>query len=175
MALSSVVAALLLALALARVHVSTSLVVKGSVSCLDCTPAYHSLSGVKLAVKCDRDQRMAFALTDENGSFKAQLPLSSSREQASSEASNCLAMILGGPRQLCSSKKAMSTKIIKAHGSDSFTTDAPLTFSITCPSKTKNNPVESSKTIDLPLPPEWGLPPTSSYLYVPFFPIIGVP
>ncbi|XP_058087785.1 uncharacterized protein LOC131234821 [Magnolia sinica] len=180
---SCVIAALLFALALVRVQFSTCDVVKGSVSCLDCTRQYD-LSGIKLAVKCNQDQRLAFAITEDNGFFQAQLPLASSSH--SSQSPKCLAMILGGPQQLCSSKKALTSKIIRAHDSNSYTTSSPLTFSTTCPLKDPKakktiqgakkggpKPTFESKTIDLPLPPEWGMAP-SSY-YVPFFPIIGIP
>lgn len=146
-------------------------------------------------MKCNRSgKKLAYALTDEKGFFQADLPLSPS--SSSSPSPNCLAMLLGGPKKLCSYKKDLVSKIVKAKDHDVYTTSTPLTTFSTCPpshssytSKTEdpkiadtgvygksggeNGEFEASKTVDLPLPPEWGFPPTS--FYVPFVPIIGIP
>ncbi|XP_077232109.1 pollen Ole e 1 allergen and extensin family protein [Tasmannia lanceolata] len=171
MALPSVMMVLLFALFLVRVDVSMSHVVKGSVSCLDCS--HHHLPGVRVAVKCGQEKRMEYALTDEEGSFEAKLPLS-----ASSTPLNCFAMLLGGPQKLCSYKKTLVSKIVKAQDSDSYTISTPFTVFSKCPSETSKSisdkpGIKSSKIFDLPVPPEWGLAPTSYYF--PFFPIIGIP
>lgn len=127
-------------------------------------------------MKCDKVEKLAMATTESDGSFKADLP-------SSSLPSHCLAKLLGGPKQLYASRKDMISKIVKsqqAHEpSSTYTISTPLSFSISCPSKTKCGSPDAgtgaAKTIDLPIPPEWGLAPTSYYVPVPFFPIIGVP
>ncbi|KAF8397931.1 hypothetical protein HHK36_016857 [Tetracentron sinense] len=171
-ALPWVITAFFLALALARVDLSTCHVVKGSLSCLDCS-AHDDLSGIRVLVKCDKVKKLAVATTEEDGSFKAELP--------SASPSNCLAKLAGGPKQLYSSKKSLVSKIVKTHESNSYTISTPITFSTSYPSKTKiplssssaTSEFGSSEFADLPLPPEWGLAP-SSY-YIPFIPIIGIP
>lgn len=127
-------------------------------------------------MKCDKVERLAMLATESDGSFKADLP-------SSSLPSNCLAKLLGGPKQLYASRKHMISKIVKAqqaHEPNScYTISTPLSFSISCPSKIKCGSPDAgtgaAKTFDLPLPPEWGLAPTSYYVPVPLFPIIGVP
>ncbi|KAL9997239.1 hypothetical protein Hdeb2414_s0642g00928391 [Helianthus debilis subsp. tardiflorus] len=130
--------------------------------------------GIKILVKCNQVKNLALATTNGYGTFEAQLP-----------SSNCEAKILGGPNQLYVSRKTMITSIMKVHETDSYTTSQPLSFYTTCPwsknhdgkcgteNDTIGRNIGSSKTIDLPLPREWGLAP-SSY-YVPFIPIIGIP
>ncbi|KAF8396390.1 hypothetical protein HHK36_018007 [Tetracentron sinense] len=185
MAFSGVLTALLFALALAQIELSTCHVVKGTVSCVDCS-GHGDLSGIRVLVKCDQVKKLAIATTEDDGSFTTELPSGDS----SVSSSNCLAKLLGGPKQLCSSKKSLVSKIASAHDSNSYTISTPLSFFTSCPSKTKisSSPSSSrknaeggtakpefgsSETIDLPLPPEWGLAP-SSY-YIPFIPIIGIP
>ncbi|KAJ8641555.1 hypothetical protein MRB53_018249 [Persea americana] len=149
--------------------------------------------GVTVGLKCNKGKKLAYALTDEKGFFQAELPLSPS---SSSPSPNCLARLLGGPKKLCSFKKNLVSKIVKAKDHDAYTISTPLTTFSTCPpnrssyaSKTKdpkiadtraygksggeNGEFKSSKTVDIPLPPEWGFPPTS--YYTPFIPIIGIP
>ncbi|XP_077235705.1 uncharacterized protein LOC143877507 [Tasmannia lanceolata] len=156
MELPSMIMVLLFAFALTRVEISMCHFVKGSVSCLDCS--HHHLAGVRVAVKCSQEKRLAFALTDKEGSFQTKLPLSSS-----SPSPNCSAMLLGGPQKLCSSKKTLVSNIVKAHDSHSYTISTPLTFFSTCSSSITSKSgsaepgIKSSKTIDLPLPPEWGV------------------
>lgn len=151
------------------------------------------ISGVTVALKCNKGKKLAYALTDEKGFFQAELPLSPS---SSSSSPNCLARLLGGPKKLCSFKKNLVSKIVKAKDHDAYTISTPFTTFSTCPpnhssyaSKAKdpkiadtraygksggeNGEFKSSKTVDLPLPPEWGFPPTS--YYTPFIPIIGIP
>ncbi|RVW86716.1 hypothetical protein CK203_039871 [Vitis vinifera] len=153
MALNRVIAPLFFALVLATIDLSTCHVMKGSVTCLDCH-RHHDFS-------------------EADGSFKTNLP---SDTQTSSPPLNCLAKLLGGPNQLYAFRKNTVSKIVKARDDSSYTISTPLSFSTTCPSSVKGakyGEFGSSKTVDLPLPPEWGLAP-SSY-YIPFFPIIGIP
>ncbi|WP_168415081.1 hypothetical protein, partial [Acinetobacter indicus] len=164
------------ALVLARVELSTCHVLKGSVSCLDCN-RHYDLSGIKVLVKCSQVKKLAMATTEEDGSFKTELP---SDAPTSPPSSNCLAKLLGGPSQLYASRNNIVSQIVKSHESDSYIISTPLNFHTSCPLSKKdakcgaqNAKIGSSKTVDLPLPPEWGLAP-SSY-YVPFFPIIGIP
>ncbi|WJZ89937.1 hypothetical protein VitviT2T_009120 [Vitis vinifera] len=172
MALNRVIAPLFFALVLATIDLSTCHVMKGSVTCLDCH-RHHDFSGIKVLVKCDRVKKLAMATTEADGSFKTNLP---SDTQTSSPPLNCLAKLLGGPNQLYAFRKNTVSKIVKARDDSSYTISTPLSFSTTCPSSVKGakyGEFGSSKTVDLPLPPEWGLAP-SSY-YIPFFPIIGIP
>lgn len=161
----------LFALALSMVEFSMCHLLKSSVTCLDC-PTGSNLAGINILVKCDHVKNSVMATTNEHGAFETQLP-----------SSNCQAKILGGPKQLYVSRKNMVTSIMNVHETDSYTTSQPLSFYTSCPLSqngkcgTQNNAVGrnigSSKTIDIPLPKEWGLAP-SSY-YVPFMPIIGIP
>ncbi|KAI4385429.1 hypothetical protein MLD38_003456 [Melastoma candidum] len=72
----------------------------------------------------------------------------------------------------------MVSKVVKARHRTSpvYVTSTPLVISAACPYSDKSAGcvnLGSSKTIDLPVPREWGLPPTS--YYTPFIPIIGIP
>lgn len=138
------------------------------------------ISGIKVLVKCDQVKKLAMATTEADGSFEVKLPSDHSKSPA---ALPCLAKILGGTNQLYASRKAKVSEIVKTPHHDSkysYTISTPLGFSTSCPLSIEDqaackakNEFGSSKTIDLPLPPEWGLAP-SSY-YIPFFPIIGIP
>ncbi|XP_014493279.1 uncharacterized protein LOC106755608 [Vigna radiata var. radiata] len=166
MATLQLITVLLLLFALAKIQPSTSQTLQGKVSCVDCTLNYH-LSDVRVSVKCDGVKKLVVATTENDGSFKANLP---------SDKKNCFAKVLGGPVQLYASGKDQISQIIKGKGYNSYTISTPLSFRTSCPPTTNcksGKQVGSSKTVDLPLPPEWGLAP-SSY-YVPFFPIIGIP
>ncbi|KAK4764363.1 hypothetical protein SAY87_013801 [Trapa incisa] len=125
-------------------------------------------SGIKVVVKCDKVNKLSTTVTEEDGSFEVELP--------SPAHSSCLAKVLGGPLQLYAAKSSMVSKITEARdvsGRSYFTTSTPLTVSTTCPKeKSACTKFGSSKTIDLPVPREWGLAPTSYYL--PFIPIIGI-
>ncbi|KAL8148133.1 hypothetical protein AgCh_005470 [Apium graveolens] len=163
-------------LALSCAHLSTCQVFKGSVSCLDCK-ADFDFSGIKVALECKQAKRLTVTITEKDGSFKTALPTSI---LASTPSDNCLASILGGPELLYTTRKNMVTGIVKIHESDSssYTNFNPLSFYTSCPlshgkCEGTSSGIESSKTVDLPLPREWGLAP-SSY-YVPFLPIIGIP
>ncbi|KAE8734830.1 putative Integrase, catalytic region [Hibiscus syriacus] len=164
---SAITAALVFVLAFARVQVSTCHVLDANISCLDCKHNYD-FSGIKVAVKCDKVKKLATATTDENGAFKVELPPTSV---------DCLAKLLGGPNNLYGKNKNLVSKVVKvSHDVNSYTISTPLAFSTSCPLASigaKSCGVGSSKTVDLPVPPEWGLAP-SSY-YVPFIPIIGIP
>ncbi|KAG4385428.1 hypothetical protein AAZX31_12G086800 [Glycine max] len=153
MACVQVITVLLFALALAKIDPSTCQMVQGRVFCVDCTHNYD--------------------LSENDGSFKVDLPLDHTKP---SSVKNCLAKLLGGPVQLYVSRENQVSQIIKGKEQNSYTISTPLSFRTSCPLNTKckaGKKVGSSKTVDLPLPPEWGLAP-SSY-YVPFFPIIGIP
>ncbi|XP_059430383.1 uncharacterized protein LOC132163997 [Corylus avellana] len=174
MAFPKLITALLLVLAFARFEPSTCQVVKAKVSCLDCKHN-DAFSGIKVGVKCDGVKKLAVADTEYDGSFEVELPSKTSPL-------NCHAKLLGGPIQLYASGKNVITKIIKSNSDDeetnSYTISTPLSYSTSCPTADHAkcravNKFGSSKTVDLPLPREWGLAP-SSY-YVPFVPIIGIP
>ncbi|KAD3337131.1 hypothetical protein E3N88_32651 [Mikania micrantha] len=164
---------ILCALALSMIEFSMCHLLKTSVTCLDC-PTNSDLAGIRILIKCNQVKNLAMATTNEHGVFETQLP-----------SSNCQAKILGGPKQLYISKKTMVTSIMKVQETDSYTTSQPLSFYTSCPLSQNHdgkcgthndaigNKIGSSKTVDLPLPKEWGLAP-SSY-YVPFVPIIGIP
>lgn len=129
-------------------------------------------SGIRVLVKCDRVKKLSMAITDGNGAFRTNLP-SDAPTLAAPTSPNCLAKLVGGPTQLYAWKKNMFSKIVITQGDDesTYALESPLSFSKSCPGKCES--VGSSKTIDLPVPPEYGLPPTS--YYTPFFPIIGIP
>ncbi|XP_058216805.1 uncharacterized protein LOC131327657 [Rhododendron vialii] len=175
-----VTALLLLALVFARVEFSACHVLKGSVTCLDCN-SLSDLSDIKVLVKCSQVKKLAVATTTEDGAFETELP--SDTATATSPPLNCQTKILGGPTQLYASRKNMVSETAKAHDSaDSYTISAPLSFYTSCPVSGQkedakcgahNADLGSSKTVDLPLPREWGLAPSS--FYVPFMPIIGIP
>ncbi|KAK6926560.1 hypothetical protein RJ641_008279 [Dillenia turbinata] len=176
MALHQVITVLLFTLAVTRFELSACDVVKGSVSCLDCSKDYD-FAGIKVLVKCDQVKKPTMAITKADGSFEAELPTSVSSTP------NCLAKLLGGPDQLYASRKNVASAIVKAKDEpNSYTISNLLVFSTTCAidansrDKCSKGITEfgSSETIDLPLPPEWGFPPTSYYPF-PFIPIIGIP
>ncbi|XP_010521643.1 PREDICTED: uncharacterized protein LOC104800521 [Tarenaya hassleriana] len=141
---------------------SASQFVSGKVSCSDC-PDDFDFSGIKIMVSCENTRkRFTVTTTNKKGDFMAELP--------SANPSSFVAEIRGGPTQLYGSRKNVKSNIVKAYGRpDGYALSSPLIFSISCPSG-----LGSSKTVDLPLPPEWGLAPTS-YYFPPFFPIIGIP
>ncbi|GMP99051.1 hypothetical protein CsSME_00046688 [Camellia sinensis var. sinensis] len=155
-----IITALLFALlVLARVEFSTCHVLKGSVTCLDCHN-HHDLSDIKVLVKCSQVKKLAVATTSADGTFETELPSD----------------ILGGPKQLYTSKKNIVSRTLKLSNSDdSYTISKPLKFFTSNPSSSSKNAaaIGESKTVDIPLPPAWGLAP-SSY-YIPFVPIIGIP
>ncbi|KAK7263419.1 hypothetical protein RJT34_31008 [Clitoria ternatea] len=172
MAFLQAITALIFALALARIDPSTCQMLQGKVSCLDCTHTYD-LSDIKVSVKCEGVKKLAVATTEDDGSFKVELPSEHTTQPSSG---NCLAKLLGGPVQLYVPRKNQVSQIMNDKEQNSYTISTPLSFMTSCPQNTKcksSKQVGSSKTVDLPLPPEWGLAP-SSY-YVPFFPIIGIP
>ncbi|XWS52832.1 hypothetical protein CRYUN_Cryun11dG0106000 [Craigia yunnanensis] len=160
MALRSMITALFFLLGLAWVQLSTCQVLDGKLGCNMCVNHYN-FSGIKVAVNC------------------AQVELPTDTSKTTPTPLNCLAKLLGGPNQLYAWKKSLVSKVVKAYELNSYTISTPLAFSTSCPLASKDakcgspKQIGSSKTIDLPLPPEWGLAP-SSY-YIPFFPIIGIP
>ncbi|XP_054814052.1 uncharacterized protein LOC129314595 [Prosopis cineraria] len=165
---------LLFALALASTFdLAASQVLKAKVSCFDCTTPnnnHQSLSEIKVSVKCENVRKAVVASTEEDGSFKVELP----RDPKNSAASDvkCVAKLLGGPNQLYASEKDKASLIVKTTEANTYTISTPLGFLTSCP-QNKLCKFGSSETIDIPLPPEWGFAP-SSY-YIPFFPIIGIP
>ncbi|KAM7496949.1 hypothetical protein LguiA_021363 [Lonicera macranthoides] len=162
---------------LSSVELSTCYVLKGSVTCLDCNHRHSHFSGIMVLVKCSRVKNATIATTKPDGSFEAKLP-------SHTLSSNCRARILGASNQLYGSTKNMVRTIVKARGSkpESYAISKPLEFYKKCPLKAGNcGPKKiglgSSKTIDIPLPREWGLAP-SSYYVTPFLPVIaftGIP
>ncbi|GMH12669.1 hypothetical protein Nepgr_014510 [Nepenthes gracilis] len=135
-------------------------------------------SCIKVLIECDQVKKQSTATTEHDGSFKAELP---SRLPALHPATDCQARLLGGSDQLYASSKNMASQIIKAgKQTTTYTTATPLTVGESCSSVGKHAKCgarlpdfDSSKTIDLPIPAEFGLPPTS--YYIPLFPIIGIP
>lgn len=128
-------------------------------------------------MKCEKVKKVAVATTEASGAFDVELPSDTKKNPAPL---NCLAKLLGGPLQPYVSKKNMVSKVVKGKDTTSFRISTPLAFSVSCPATLMEDgkcnaatTFGSSKTVDLPLPKEWGLAP-SSY-YIPFFPIIGIP
>uniref|UniRef100_A0A2C9VYE5 Pollen Ole e 1 allergen and extensin family protein n=1 Tax=Manihot esculenta TaxID=3983 RepID=A0A2C9VYE5_MANES len=146
------VTVLFFALALSGVQLSTCHVLKGNLTCLDCS-SHYDFSGIKVVVKCANVKKLATSTATSEGSFEVELPI----ESSSSTPLNCVAKIEEDGVKDCEKPRRFT----------------PLAFSTTSPPLGKLKGIDSSKTVDLPLPREWGLAP-SSY-YVPFFPIIGIP
>ncbi|XP_023542373.1 uncharacterized protein LOC111802294 [Cucurbita pepo subsp. pepo] len=167
--------AFLLLMVLARTQLAQCNTLKANISCLDCQSNYD-FSGNMIVVNCKNVKNLSVAITEANGSFKTTLPSDMASDDSEAAPSNCIAKLTGGPHQLYASRKGMSSTVIKRTNSNFFTLANALTFS-TCKHNTKclsiKNFVADSKTIDLPLPPEWGFPPTSYYF--PVLPIIGIP
>lgn len=117
------------------------------------------------------------ATTTKDGTFETDLPRDSSTTTPTSPHSrNCLAKILGGPSLLFTSGKKTNAIVAKVKGHDYYTNVEPLNFYSSCPpdcASRDDKAFGSSKTIDIPLPREWGLAPSSYYF--PFVPIIGIP
>lgn len=131
------------------------------------------VSGIKVSVKCEGKKNLGVATTEDDGSFKVDLPSPGHAKHPKYDV-NCLVKLLGGPNPLYASRKNQVSQIVKGENSYTYTISTPLSFFTSCPQNTQcNKELGSSKTIDLPVPPEWGLAPTSYYL--PFFPIIGIP
>ncbi|XP_022995160.1 uncharacterized protein LOC111490782 [Cucurbita maxima] len=178
MALASLVTACLLAAMAASVEASTSTtrILKGKVSCLDCDAVYD-LSEIVVMVKCEKAGRVVTATTAKDGGFATELP-----------SDECEARLGGGRNQLYAARKDMVAEIVRvgdgSGSGDVYGTSTPLAFCSGCRCRSIDNDggeqckaaarkFGSSKTFDLPLPPEWGLAPSSYYF--PFFPIIGIP
>lgn len=129
-------------------------------------------TGIQVLVKCDKVKKLSMTYTEEDGAFQTELP---SDGPKSASPSNCMAKIMGGPYQLFTQMSNSVAQITKSN--QEFTTSKPLSFYKSCPVKAKCGNKDmgfaSSKTVDLPLPREWGFAPTS--YYIPFVPIIGIP
>ncbi|XP_006293390.2 uncharacterized protein LOC17889250 [Capsella rubella] len=141
--------------------ISTSSLVEGKVSCFDC-PNDYDYSGITVGVSCSDSKTRFTVTTDKKGEFMSELP--------SSVKSNCEAELKGSFKQLYASKNNVKSKIVNL-GGDKYGLSSKLIFLKSCPRSL--GPFSSSKTVDFPVPPEWGLAPTS--YYVPFIPIIGIP
>ncbi|KAI5412472.1 uncharacterized protein LOC127083281 [Lathyrus oleraceus] len=167
-----VITSLFFALTLARIDPSACQVVKGKVTCIDCTQDYD-FSGIKVSMKCEGMENMAVATTENDGSFMVDL----STYHTKPVSDNCHVKLLGGPSNLYASRKNQFSQIVKDKEENSYTTSTTLSFFTSCPQNTEctdeNNQFGSSKTYNFPMPSQWGLAPTSFYL--PFFPIIGIP
>ncbi|XP_027343702.1 uncharacterized protein LOC113856182 [Abrus precatorius] len=171
MAFTQAITTLLFALALARIGPSACQNLEGKVSCADCSQNYD-FSGIKVSVKCEGVKKLVMATTEDKGFFKVDLP----SEHTKTPSEKCHVKLLGGPNHLYASRENQVSQIVQEKEKNSYTISTPLSFFTSCPqSKECNaaNKFASSKTIDLPLPPEWGLAPSSYYL--PFIPIIGIP
>uniref|UniRef100_A0A1J3DV52 Uncharacterized protein n=1 Tax=Noccaea caerulescens TaxID=107243 RepID=A0A1J3DV52_NOCCA len=140
--------------------VSASLV-EGKVSCFDC-PNDYDYSGIMISVSCGHTKTQFTVSTDKKGEFRSELP--------SRDKTNCEAELKGSFKQLYASAKNVKSKIVNLAG-DKYGLSSKLIFLKSCPRSLGS--FGSSKTVDLPVPPEWGLAPTSYYL--PFIPIIGIP
>lgn len=177
---------------------SSDHVLKGSVTCLDCDLKHHNdLSDIKVLMKCSNVKKMVMATTKEDGTFETKLPqdmmmmMTTHTTTTSSPHtinSKCSTKIVGGSSLLYTLGKNTISRVVKIQGQDYYyTNEEPLNFYKSCPKQKNNNNNNaaekcasaaaanfgSSKTVDIPLPREWGLAP-SSY-YVPFIPIIGIP
>ncbi|XP_038902068.1 uncharacterized protein LOC120088711 [Benincasa hispida] len=179
MAITSLVTAAFLlgvVVATARVELSTTThVLKGKVLCLDCDAAYD-LSGIVVMAKCEKVRKVVTATTAKDGGFEAELP-----------SDDCEARLGGGRNQLYAARKDMVAGIVRGVGGsdDVYGIATPLAFCSSCRCrsigaseaekycKAAGGKFGSSKTFNLPLPPEWGMAPSSYYF--PFFPIIGIP
>ncbi|KAK2370073.1 hypothetical protein P8452_57494 [Trifolium repens] len=173
MAFVHVIIALLFALALARIDPSSCQMVNGKVSCNDCTQDYD-FSGIKVSMKCEGVKNLTMATTQHDGSFIVDL----STYPPKPSYDNCHVKILGGPYNIYATRKNQFSQIVKDKEGNSYTISTPLSFFTSCPKNKeckveKNNEFGSSKTINFPFPPAWGLAPSSYYL--PFLPIIGIP
>lgn len=127
-------------------------------------------------MKCAKVKKLAMATTKEDGSFEIKLPTDT---KTSPNSPKCLAKVLGGPSLLYSSGKEPISKVEKVKGHDYYTNTEKLNIYKSCPAEKKAKCASidlefgSSKTINVPLPGELGLAPSSYYL--PFVPIIGIP
>lgn len=119
-------------------------------------------------VKCENVKELAKGTTESDGSFEMQIPKQPN--------GNCVAKLVGGPKQVYGPRKSLASDLISVTP-NTYTTSKPLSIYSSCPSSAighaKCESLSSSKTIDLPLPPQWGFAPSSYYF--PFFPIIGIP
>ncbi|KAF3778210.1 hypothetical protein EJ110_NYTH41879 [Nymphaea thermarum] len=168
----SVAILLVLLLQSASSYEASSVAVTGSISCPDCT-SRRQLAGLRVVIKCGRAKQAIGTLTDNTGAFKVNLSSSLLHDMAP-----CYAMLLSGSNRQCKFEGGHNiARIVDGR------LTSPLTFSpFSCPGKpsqglkpggSQGAELGDSKTIDLPLPPEWGLPPTSYYTY-PIIPI-GIP
>ncbi|XP_057731255.1 uncharacterized protein LOC130946509 [Arachis stenosperma] len=168
-----VVTALVFVLVLTKVDPSACQLVKGKVSCNDCTHQNYDFSGIKVSVKCEGVKRVAMATTQDNGTFKVDLPF---HQHNNNFMKKCQAKIIGGPNHIYARKKNQVSEIVMK--GKEVKLSSPLSFFKECPQQHIEycNAFASSKTFDFdfPFPPEWGLAP-SSYYFPYFFPIIGIP
>uniref|UniRef100_T1DFA9 Pollen Ole e 1 allergen and extensin family protein n=1 Tax=Silene latifolia TaxID=37657 RepID=T1DFA9_SILLA len=174
MAFSQLITVFAIALAFSSIDFTLCSEVKGSVSCTDCGSGYD-FAGIRVLVKCDQVKKLSEAITDKKGNFKTTLPSNSPTSQVATSP-KCLAKLLGGPTQLYALKQDTVSEIVLAKGEkNTYTTRTPLVFSKSCHGKCGSHDpnIDSSMTVDLPSPSEWGLPPTSDFFS--FFPIIGIP
>lgn len=126
------------------------------------TRLYIFFIGIAVSVSCSHINTRFTVTTDKKGEFMSELP---SRIE-----SNCEAELKGSFKQLYASKNNVKSKIVNL-GGEKYGLSSKLIFLKSCPRSLGS--FGASKTVDLPIPPEWGLAPTS--YYVPFFPIIGIP
>lgn len=137
-------------------------------------------TGIVVMAKCKAVEKVVTATTAKDGGFEAELPSDD----------ECEARLAGGRNQLYVARKDdMVAEIVKTGSSsdsdDVFDISTPLAFCSGCRCRSFDSEETekyckaaarkfgSTKTVNLPLPPEWGLAPSSYYF--PFFPIIGIP
>ncbi|KFK44754.1 hypothetical protein AALP_AA1G298500 [Arabis alpina] len=161
---STFLALFLFTVALASCLVDSASLVNGKVSCFDC-PNDYDYSGIMISISCSHSKTHFTVSTDKKGEFRSKLPLSIEP--------NCEAELQGSFKQLYASKTNVKAKIVKLTGENNkYGLSSKLIFLKSCPRSLGS--FASSKTIDFPVPREWGLAPTS-YYFPPFLPIIGIP
>ncbi|KAG0492073.1 hypothetical protein HPP92_005471 [Vanilla planifolia] len=191
---------LLLTLLFSLLQFSMGILLKGSVTCGDCSPSYN-LSGVRIAVRCANNRMPYYAVTNAKGQFEVHISSRSSPPPPR----NCTANLLGGPTQLCAFKKSMASRVVSVNsggGESSGALQTPLAFFTSCQKMMEGSRVEKSggkaaageqKAPNrgstspsgtpptggrnyLPPPESYGLPPLPPLIYIfPFVPIIGIP
>lgn len=131
-------------------------------------------------MKCNKVKKLFIATTTKDGFFETVFRHEIPNTSPPTASLKCSAKIVGGSSLLYTTLKNTASNVVKIKGQDFYTNLDPLTFYKSCPSKKYAKCAEivdsvfgSSKTVDLPVPKEWGLAPTSYYF--PFIPIIGIP
>ncbi|XP_051113460.1 uncharacterized protein LOC127239389 [Andrographis paniculata] len=169
-----------IALAIVNV-VYTSQVLKGSVACLDCAHGVD-LSGFQVLVKCDSSKKLAMTYTRQDGTFDTELPSDGQNVSKSSNPDKCMAKIMGGPHQFYIRTNNAIIPVVKSIEFGHSTVSKPLGFYKNCPPKSKCDAKDfgfEASEVKKPLPGqgqgEGEVHDPSTYNYIPFFPIVGIP